>query len=70
MLPKQRHIFSNCRRHVILYCVICGHKLHVEGLRLLCDRHGEMKVYLTQDPLGTAVVEQCNVVGVEDLEAV
>ena len=51
-----------------MYCVICGHKLHVDGERLLCDRHGEMKVYLDQDPIGTAVVEHCNLVGVTDLE--
>ena len=41
-LPKSR-------RHVILYCVICGHKLHVDGSRLLCDRHGEMRVYVEQN---------------------
>ena len=33
--------------------------MHVDGLRLLCDRHGERKVYLDQD-----------LVGVKDLEAI
>ena len=28
------------------YCPICGCKLHQDGERLLCDRHGEMKVYV------------------------
>lgn len=51
-----------------MFCVICGHKLHVDGARLLCDMHGEMKVYLTQVPIGTAVAEHCEVVGIEDLE--
>ena len=51
-----------------MFCPICGGKLHVDGERLLCDRHGEMKVYLDQDPIGTAVVEHCNLVGVTDLE--
>jgi hypothetical protein len=28
------------------YCPICGGRLHVDGGRLLCDRHGEMRVYV------------------------
>lgn len=36
------------------FCPICGCKLHVDESggkkRLLCDRHGEMKVYLERDP--------------------
>jgi len=32
------------------FCPICGGKLHVDGERLLCDRHGEMKCYLERDP--------------------
>ena len=36
------------------FCPICGCKLHVDGSdgekRLLCDRHGELKVYLPVDP--------------------
>jgi hypothetical protein len=32
------------------FCPICGGKLHKDGDKLLCDRHGEMKVYLAQDP--------------------
>jgi hypothetical protein len=32
------------------FCPICGCKLHVDGERLLCDRHGEMRVYLERDP--------------------
>lgn len=36
------------------FCPICGCKLHVDEFygkkRLLCDRHGEMKPYLENDP--------------------
>jgi hypothetical protein len=28
------------------YCPICGCKLHVDGEQLLCDRDGEMRVYV------------------------
>jgi len=28
------------------YCPICGCKLHGDGERLLCDRHGELRVYV------------------------
>lgn len=34
------------------YCPICAGKLHLDGGRLLCDRHGEMKVYLVANPKG------------------
>jgi hypothetical protein len=33
----------------VQFCPICGGKLHVDGERLLCDRHGEMKVYVDQN---------------------
>jgi len=46
------------------FCPICGSKLHVDGKRLLCDRHGEMNVYLTSDP--KAALELAKL---EDLEA-
>ncbi|MCW4048032.1 MAG: hypothetical protein NWE99_10830 [Candidatus Bathyarchaeota archaeon] len=32
------------------YCPICGSKLHVDGKRLRCDRHGEMRVYMVYPP--------------------
>jgi len=61
-----------------VFCPICGSKLHVEEIadddstgvqrRLLCDRHGEMKAYLTRDPR-VEVADHCDLVGVEDLEA-
>ena len=38
-----------------MFCPICGGKLHVDGKRLLCDRHGELKVYPNQDPKVPAV---------------
>ena len=51
-----------------VYCPICGCKLHVDEAggkrRLLCDRHGEMNVYLGRDPK-VAKLD----LGVEDLEA-
>jgi hypothetical protein len=55
---------TDCAR----FCVICGHKLHVDGVRLLCDRHGEMRPYLAQDPLAAAVVEVCDAVGIVNIE--
>jgi hypothetical protein len=54
-----------------LYCPICRGKLHVDDTRLLCDRCGEMKVYVDHDPYGTdgtAVVEHYEFAGLEDLE--
>jgi hypothetical protein len=50
------------------FCPICGHRLHVDGARLLCDMHGEMKVYIDRDPL-VSVVEVCDAVGIVNLEA-
>lgn len=47
-----------------VYCPICGCKLHVDGEKLLCDRHGEMNAYLTRDPKAAKLD-----LGVEDLEA-
>ena len=32
------------------------------------NKVGEMKVYLDQDPIGSVVVEHCNLIGVTDLE--
>jgi hypothetical protein len=53
-----------------VFCPICGGKLHVDGGKLLCDRHGEMNVYLPRDPAVSAeVARHCDVVGVKDLEA-
>jgi len=46
------------------FCPICGCKLHVDGEKLLCDRHGEMNVYLIGDP--KKALEFSNI---EDLEA-
>ena len=58
------------------FCPICGCKLHRDpsydgtGERLLCDRHGEMKVYLSRDPRVSAEVsEHCDKIGVVDVEA-
>ncbi|MGD0405107.1 MAG: hypothetical protein ABSB10_00440 [Candidatus Bathyarchaeia archaeon] len=48
------------------FCPICGCKLHVDGKRLLCDRHGEMNVYLDHDP---KVAEGAFDERVSDLEA-
>ena len=28
------------------FCPICGGRLHADGKRLLCDRHGMMRVYI------------------------
>jgi len=56
-----------------VYCPICGGKLHVDKAdgkrRLLCDRHGAMRVYLELDSVAPEVKRVCDVVGVEDLEA-
>jgi hypothetical protein len=56
-----------------VYCPICGGKLHVdesEGKRrLLCDRHGEMRVYVEYGPRRGSVGDVCRSVGVKDLEA-
>jgi hypothetical protein len=32
------------------FCPICGCKLHKDSDKLLCDRHGEMRVFLDRDP--------------------
>lgn len=48
------------------FCPICGCKLHIDGKRLLCDRHGEMNCYLGRDP---KVAEGAFDKRVPDLEA-
>lgn len=57
------------------FCPICGSKLSVESVGekllqvLVCVRHGEMKVYLDQDPfVSAAVVEHCNSLGIKEIE--
>jgi NAD-dependent dihydropyrimidine dehydrogenase PreA subunit len=44
------------------FCPICGAKLHVDGERLLCDRHGEMNVYLDRDPYKAAQIKGLKVI--------
>lgn len=52
----------------VKFCPICGCKLHVDGERLLCDRHGEMKAYLERNPKASAAVaEACDALGIENL---
>jgi hypothetical protein len=55
-LPKDMYVLeeikprSKAELQDAKFCPICGGKLHKDGDKLLCDRHGEMNVYLDRDP--------------------